>query len=42
MYVNTKLKAPYELSPKHAPILHKISGKNPLTNENFGHVSLYL
>ena len=36
LYIDTKIRAPYDVLDKHRPILHK--NHDPIPNENYGHV----
>lgn len=40
LYVDTKIRAPYDVMPKHRCRLDQRNDKNPLTTENHGYVRI--
>jgi hypothetical protein len=40
LFIDTKYKNPYDVLPKHRARLDQINDFNPLTNENYGHVTI--
>ena len=40
LFVDTRTRAPYDIMPRHKTILNKINEKDPIKDENYGHVSL--
>lgn len=39
LYINTRIRSPFDVLPKHQTKLNKTNDHNPLTNENHGYVS---
>lgn len=40
LFIDTKTRAPYDVLPEHRTILSRINEKDPIKDENYGHVSL--
>jgi hypothetical protein len=38
LYIDTRIKAPYDVGPKHVPLLHRLNNKDPLPKENEDYV----
>ncbi|RNA37791.1 phosphatase 1 regulatory subunit 32-like [Brachionus plicatilis] len=41
-YLDTSIRAPYDVLPKHKAKLHQINDHNPISNENHGHGPFYM
>ncbi|CAF1144484.1 unnamed protein product, partial [Brachionus calyciflorus] len=42
LYLDTRIRTPYDVLPKHRALLDKINDHNPTTNENHGHGPFYM
>lgn len=40
LFVDSKIRAPYDLIPRYRIKLDQINEKDPIKNENYGHVKL--
>lgn len=41
-YINTRIRAPYDVLPKHRTKLDKLNNRDPVLNENYGHGPDYM
>lgn len=39
-FIDTKIRAPYDVLPMHRTKLDKLNNKDPIEHENYGHVNI--
>lgn len=41
-FIDTKIRAPYDVLPQHRTKLDKLNNKDPVQHENYGHVTILI